>query len=116
MFSEIRQLYSPVQPTVNQSAAHVNYSEFLPHTRLHTFIYCYWQLKTIQPLTTPFVYRVVADGCIDVFFEISIPNESFVMGFCRKFTEFPLDYPKNLNSHLDFIEKVGFEDKYLGFA
>ncbi|MEO1451189.1 MAG: helix-turn-helix domain-containing protein, partial [Bacteroidota bacterium] len=30
-------------------------------------------------------------GCIDIFFELSRPAESFVMGFCKKYTEFPLD-------------------------
>jgi AraC-like DNA-binding protein len=33
---------------------------------------------------------VVADGCIDIFFELNQPGESFVMGFCKKFIEFPL--------------------------
>jgi AraC-like DNA-binding protein len=33
----------------------------------------------------------VADGCIDIFFELNNPKDNFVMGFCKKFTEFPLD-------------------------
>jgi AraC-like DNA-binding protein len=37
----------------------------------------------------------VADGCIDIFFEFNDPSENFVMGFCRKYTEFPLDTPFN---------------------
>src|SRR5690606_17249532 len=36
-------------------------------------------------------YRVVADGCIDIYFELNNPRENYVMGFCKKFTEFPLD-------------------------
>lgn len=39
----------------------------------------------------PFVYRVVSDGCIDVFFHHQRIQESFVMGFCRKYTEFSLE-------------------------
>ncbi|WP_133475409.1 AraC family transcriptional regulator [Sediminibacterium goheungense] len=88
----IRQLYKPVQPTIKQSAANVTYSEFLPDIRLQDFIYCYWQLKTSTPLSEPFIYRVVADGCIDIFFELNNPNDNFVMGFCKKFTEFTLDH------------------------
>lgn len=89
--ADIRQLYKPVQPTVKQSAENVTYTEFLPDKRLQDFIYCYWQLKTSKPLSEPFIYRVVADGCIDIFFELSNPKDNFVMGFCKKFTEFPLD-------------------------
>jgi AraC-like DNA-binding protein len=89
--ADIRQLYKPIQPTVKQSADKVTYSEFLPDTRLQNYIYCYWQLKTTETLSEPFIYRVVADGCIDIFFELNNPEDNFVMGFCKKFTEFPLD-------------------------
>jgi AraC-like DNA-binding protein len=89
--SNIRQLYRPIQPTVKQTAEDVTYSEYLPDIRLQSIIYCYWQLKTTAPLLEPFVYRVVADSCIDIFFELTNAKENFVMGFCKKFTEFPLD-------------------------
>ncbi len=87
----IRQLYTPIQPAVKKTADKVTYSEFLPDVRLQNFIYCYWQLKTNSTLSEQFNYRVVADGCIDIFFELNNPNDSYVMGFCKKFTEFPLD-------------------------
>lgn len=88
--TEIRQLYKPVQPTVKQSADNVTYTEFLPHTRLQQFIYCYWQLKTTQKISEQFNYRVVADGYMDIYFNLYKPQENFVMGFCKKFTQFPL--------------------------
>lgn len=88
--SFIRQLYTPVQPTV-KSYGKVNYQEFLPRLQLQPFIYCYWQLKTAERLSQPFNYRVVADGCIDIFFELNEPSENFVMGFCKKYTEFKLN-------------------------
>jgi hypothetical protein len=87
----IRGLYLPVQPTVKQSGERVTYHEFLPDTALQGIIYCYWQLRTSAPLDEPFLYRVVADGCIDIFFELNNPAENFVMGFCKKYTEFPLE-------------------------
>ncbi len=89
--TEIRNLYNPIQPTVKQSAEKVTYIEFLPDIKLQPFIYCYWQLKTTQTLTEQFNYRVVADGCIDIYFELNNPQENYVMGFCKKFTEFPLE-------------------------
>lgn len=88
---DIRSLYMPVQPTVRQSGERVTYQEFLPDMDLQGLIYCYWQLRTTAPLDEPFLYRVVADGCIDIFFELNSPSENFVMGFCKKYTEFPLE-------------------------
>ncbi|WP_462255200.1 AraC family transcriptional regulator [Ferruginibacter sp.] len=87
----IRQLYNPIQPTIKQSADNVTYAEFLPHLQLEPYIYCYWELKTNQTLKEPFNYKVVADGCIDIFFELNNPQENFVMGFCKKYTAFPLN-------------------------
>lgn len=86
----IRNLYIPIQPTVQQSAANVVYLEFLPHPALQRFIYCYWELKTTAPLDEAFIYRVVADGCIDIYFELTKPSDNWVMGFCKKYTEFPI--------------------------
>lgn len=68
------------------------YRELLPEARLQDIIYCYWELKTTERLKSPFSYRVVADGCIDIFFQLDCPAESFVMGFCKNYTEFPLDH------------------------
>jgi AraC-like DNA-binding protein len=87
----IRQLYRPVQPTVTQTEQCVTYKEILPAGKLQHIIYCYWELKTTGRLASSFIYRVVADGCIDIFFQLDNPSESFVMGFCKKYTEFPLD-------------------------
>lgn len=89
--AEIRQLYNPIQPTIKQSADNVTYFEFLPNLKLQPFIYCYWELKTSKPLINPFTYKVVADGCIDIFFELNNSNENYVMGFCKKYTEFSLN-------------------------
>jgi len=88
--SFIRDLYIPIQPSV-KSYGTVSYQEFLPQQQLQPFIYCYWQLKTAKKLAEPFNYRVVADGCIDIFFELDKPSENFVMGFCKKYTEFELE-------------------------
>jgi len=86
----MRSLYRPIQPTAKLSEEAVSYVEHLPSATLKPFIYCYWQLQTTQKLESPFHYKVVADGCIDIFFELDQPDLSFVMGFCKKYTEFPL--------------------------
>lgn len=86
----IRQFYTPIQPTVKQSAENVTYAEFLPDLQLQPFIYCYWQLKTDEKLSEEYFYNVVTDGCIDIFFELDNFTDSYVMGFCKKYVEFPL--------------------------
>lgn len=88
--AKLRDLYIPIQPTVKKTAIPVEYLEFLPAPVLQNYIYCYWELKTTELLEEPFHYRVIADGCIDIFFELNRPAENFVMGFCKKYTEFPL--------------------------
>ena len=87
---DIWKRYAPVQPTGDKSAEPVRYQEFLPDFPLRNLIYCYWQLETTALLAKEFNYSVVADGCIDIFFEIRNPTENFVMGLCKEFTEFPL--------------------------
>lgn len=86
-----RKYYKPVQPSVRKSAENVIYEEILPAAGLQAFIYCYWELKTASPLTAQFNYKVVADGCIDIFFELENPAASFVMGFCNKYADFLLE-------------------------
>ncbi|AWO00985.1 AraC family transcriptional regulator [Chitinophaga alhagiae] len=87
---DFRQRFQPVQPTVKDAGEQVVYAELLPDMRLAPYIYCYWQLQTVQPLTRPFCYRVVADGCMDIFFDLHQPEENYVMGFSTAYTEFPL--------------------------
>jgi AraC-like DNA-binding protein len=89
----IRQSYTPVQPTTWQPATGVAYHEYAPDPRLRDWVYCYWQLQAPQPLAAPFAYRVVADGCVDTFFDFADPADSLVMGFCNQFMEFLLHGP-----------------------
>jgi AraC-like DNA-binding protein len=86
----IREHFKPAQPAFALGGEPVCYRESSPAEALSSLVYCYWELKTEVLLDAPYVYRVVADGCIDIFFSVGKPDESFLMGFCRRFTEFPL--------------------------
>ncbi|MGK6351956.1 AraC family transcriptional regulator [Parapedobacter sp. DT-150] len=88
---DVRDFYRPLQPTVEPSGGPVSYVELLPDRRLLPFIYRYWELKTKEPLQERFTYRVVADGCIDIFFEPGRREECFVTGFCKQYTAFQLE-------------------------
>ena len=90
MYPVIRKYYKPIQPSVSATDNDINYQEIQPSKDIENFIYCFWQLKTQQPLLKNYNYRVVSDGCIDIFFDHKQPAENFVMGFCRKFVQFPI--------------------------
>ena len=86
----LRQFYRPIPPSVGRNHTLIRYEEFLPETQLRPYIYCFWRLRSEGPLPEPYTYRVVSDGCIDIFFETEAATNSFVMGFCRKYTEFDI--------------------------
>ncbi len=86
----IRKYYKPIQPTVSGNDNKISYQEIKPNKEIENFIYCFWQLKTLKLLNQDYNYRVVSDGCIDIFFNHKQPTENFVMGFCRKFVQFPI--------------------------
>ncbi|NQX40010.1 AraC-type DNA-binding protein [Pedobacter steynii] len=88
---KIRDLFRPVQPAAGVGSGPVGYGEFLPDPGLQDLIYCYWQLKSEQHLADPYPYRVVADGCIDIFFELDNPTENYLMGLSSCYTEFQLN-------------------------
>jgi hypothetical protein len=86
-----RSLFRPLQPSVSAETQQVSYQEVWPELALQPYIYCYWELKTLATLQEPFYYRVVADGCIDVFFDLSQTSQNYIMGFSSTYTEFPLE-------------------------
>lgn len=88
----IRSLYQPLQPALRQADDTISYREWLPDIRLQPYVYCYWQLKTREPLAEAFSYRVVADGCIDIFTECHRPEQSFITGFSGRYTAFSLGH------------------------
>lgn len=86
----IRHLYQPLQPTVQPGKRGIRYIEREPDLRLQELIYCYWELKTTHPLKKAFSYNVVADGCIDIFFDANNPSGNYLMGLTTTCTEFPV--------------------------
>ncbi|UAB84568.1 AraC family transcriptional regulator [Zunongwangia sp. SCSIO 43204] len=89
----IRAYYKPMQSSLGFNGtlqSNILYHEVTPAKAAHNFVYCFWQLKTLEPLKNDFVYKVVSDGCIDIFFEHNHPAQNFVMGFCKTYTEFPI--------------------------
>lgn len=86
--SFIRQTFTPIQPSFKTAGENISYKEYFPSPALCNYIYCFWELKTLQRLEKTFIYRVVADGCIDIFFDLNQLKESYVMGFSNSYSEF----------------------------
>lgn len=84
-----------MQPAIHPERDEASYREYVPSLPLAPYICCYWQLTSHPSLSQPFMYRVVADGCIDLFFHTHQPQDVYVMGFSTTYTEFPLDNPFN---------------------
>lgn len=87
--SALRSIYTPVQP----SAMHSNdawYVEMPPHAALDGLVYCYWQLRSRKPLAENYSYRVAADGCTDLYFEASAPQQIEVTGFAASSSVFEI--------------------------
>src|SRR5690606_36812437 len=89
--SKNRSMYCPLQPAVTENDEQVRYREFFPPPVLQRYVYCCWELQTLQPLPRPPLSRVVADGCIDIAFNMRGPQESIVMGFHDTYNEFSLE-------------------------
>lgn len=88
--------YNPIQPSVKGEEDFASYFEVFPEQNLGSFIYCYWFLKTNNNLQSPLTYNVVADGCIDIVFDLNDPSINYLMGFCNQNNEFEID--KSFNS------------------
>ena len=87
----IRNLYTPIQPAVMGTDGEISYVELAPDAQLQDFIYCYWNLKTNKPLDGIYNYRVVSDGCIDVVFNCTNYDETYIMGYCNSFVKIGID-------------------------
>ena len=86
----LREFFKPVQPSVRLHNE-VGYVELPAEPRLAPYIYCYWELKSVYKLLSPFLYRVIPDGCVDIFFDVNNSRDTRVMGFSTTHIEFALD-------------------------
>jgi len=80
-------LYHPLQPP---GGSGICYAEWDAAPVLCNLIRCYWELLPQQKSPTGALYRVVADGCTDVFVNVEDPRQSYVMGFTSRYTHFEM--------------------------
>ncbi|KAA0993363.1 helix-turn-helix domain-containing protein [Dyadobacter aurulentus] len=78
---DIRELFTPMQPQAVPLSEKIFILEILPDVRLQPYIWCYWEIKSREPLEEDFFCKIASDGCIDIFVDINNPHESYAMGF-----------------------------------
>ena len=86
----LKALFKPLQPAIRPRDSHIiYYKERTPKDPIGDYVYCYWQLKSLQPLQETYMYRVVSDGCVDILIEVS-SKTPFITGFSKKYITFDL--------------------------
>lgn len=60
--------YAPLQ-LGDRERPGVRYAEFVPSRDLAPLVYRYWELSTAEVLESPFSYRILPDGCMDVIID-----------------------------------------------
>lgn len=83
--------YRPLQPESACARQGVFYAEYPPAAVLREYVYCYWELLRLSPEYPPYRYRIVADGCIDVFCDARTGGNARVMGFQTAWRSFDLN-------------------------
>ena len=67
----------------------------MPSVTLKPYIYCYWSLKSIHSLDTPFSYQVVSDGCVDLLINCTRFEKLVVAGTAQSATA--VSFPNSFN-------------------
>jgi hypothetical protein len=77
-------LYRPLQVAIRPSDySEVLYSEYSPTQALQNYVYCYYMVQT-KALSKPFLYQIMADGCVDLFLNCSNEEPLTVAGLVEK--------------------------------
>lgn len=61
-------MYAPVKDGIEKSAQLVRYTEDAPPRDLAELVHCFWELKTVAPLSEDFKLHAVPDACVNIMF------------------------------------------------
>lgn len=87
----LRALYHPSQPAENASGkGKLLYKEFAPCLSLQPYIHCFWELSSPELLNEPYLYRVIADGCIDLLMDNNDFNGILIAGITDSAFDIPM--------------------------
>jgi len=83
--------FRPVQTAIGGEFPGVGYTEYAPSPTLADCIYGYWWLRGAAESDRLYRHQVIADACLDVFFERCNPNRAFIIGVSERYIEFELE-------------------------
>ncbi len=90
--SFIRSLYHPQQPAEDSTGkGKLFYKEQIPCAHLRPYIHCFWELRSVKPLTTTYAYRVISDGCIDLIVDCQSYHGMIIAGISDAASNVPVD-------------------------
>lgn len=67
-------MYNPVRDGIEKKLNFVTYIESEPPLHLKNLVHCFWELKTLTPLSKPFNYHILPDACVNILFDQKNPN------------------------------------------
>lgn len=86
------QLYRPMQIAIRPGDyPGVLYREYPPAMALQKYVYCYFILKTTPQNSRPFLYRIMADGCVDLFLNCLNDEPLTLAGLVDKVNYIPIN-------------------------
>ncbi|MCP4552958.1 MAG: AraC family transcriptional regulator, partial [Bacteroidetes bacterium] len=84
-------LYRPLQVAIRPGDySEIFYREYSPAQSLKSYIYCYYMVQT-KILSKPYLYRIMADGCVDLFLNCSNDEPLTLAGLVDKVNYIPIN-------------------------
>ena len=62
-------MYKPIRDGIEKNTKSVIYTEESPPPHLNNILYCFWELRTQNPLPKDFLYHIVPDACVNILFD-----------------------------------------------
>jgi AraC-like DNA-binding protein len=62
-------MYSPARDGFSVRGQAVRYAEIAPTDDLSDVVHCFWELRTLAPLTEDFHYHALPDACVNLLFD-----------------------------------------------
>ncbi len=77
-------MYSPTPDGFSIREPVVRYTELSPLSDLSEVVHCFWELRTLAPLTEDFQYHALPDACVNLLFNLV---DTSIAGITALYTE-----------------------------
>jgi AraC-like DNA-binding protein len=67
-------MYTPASDGIARNASRVHYAEAAPPASLSQLVHCFWELRTLSPLTEDFLYHALPDACVNLLLDQRDPH------------------------------------------